>query len=154
MDETAFRDAYKGFNPNKCVYEKSILTQHCACENSQHINLAERQGIGCTNLKALEDCTLFLNKLRSKANFTLKLSHIVGNLLPHSKEVKVQKGGLMSFFPELENKTETPLENIYTIIQKAKHFSNNDLSLFDFEQCLPSVGQFEIRKRIRRSKKT
>ncbi len=153
MDETAFRDAYNGFNPDKCVYEKSLLTQYCRCEKARQINLAERKAVACTDLNALADCSIFLNGLRAKAAFALKLTGITGNLLPHSKEAKVQKGGLLSFYPELENHVTTPLDNIYHIIQLAKQQSNGDLTQFPFQQCMTSINKFEIPKRVRRKRK-
>ncbi len=152
MDETAFRSAYKGFNPDKCVYEKSLLTQNCRCEKAKQINLAERKAIACTDMKALADCSTFLNELRAKATFALKLTSITGNLLPHSKEAKVQKGGLLSFFPEYKNHYTTPLENIYQIIQTAKQQANGDLKHFPFQQCMTSINHFELPKRAKRSK--
>lgn len=153
MDESAFRSAYKGYNPNKCVYEKSLLTQCCRCEKAQQINLAERKAMACTDLDALADCSVFLNTLRSKAAFALKLTGITGNLLAHSKEAKVQKGGLLSFHPELENHFTTVLENIYAIIQSAKQQANGDLTQFPFEQCMPSINRFEMPKRAKRKRK-
>jgi len=154
MDETAFRSAYKGYNPDKCVYEKSLLTQCCHCEKAQQINLAERKAMACTDLDALADCTVFLNELRAKATFALKLTGITGNLLPHSKEAKVQKGGLLSFFPELDNHFTTPLDNIYDIIQSAKQQANGDLKKFPFQQCMSSINHFEMPKRVKRKKKS
>jgi len=153
MDETAFRSAYKGYNPDKCVYEKSLLTQSCRCEKARQINLAERKAMACTDLNALADCTVFLNELRSKAAFALKLTGITGNLLPHSKEAKVQKGGLLSFYPELENHFTTPLENIYQIIQNAKSQADGDLLNFPFQQCMSSINHFEMPKRVKRKPK-
>lgn len=153
MDETAFRDAYKGFNPNKCVYEKSLLTQSCHCEKSKQINLAERKAMACIDLDALNDCTTFLNELRAKAAFALKLTGITGNLLPHSKEAKVQKGGLLSFYPKLNNHYTTPLSNIYQIIQLAKEHANGDLTQYPFEKCIPSINRFEMPKRVKRKRK-
>ena len=152
MDETAFRDAYKGFNPDKCVYEKALLTQNCRCEKAKQINLAERKAMACTDANALKDCSVFLNELRSKSTFALKLTGITGNLLPHSKEAKVQKGGLLSFFPDLENHYTTPIENIYSIIQQAKEQSNGDLTQFPFQNCMPSINHFEMPKRSKRKK--
>lgn len=153
MDETAFRSAYKGFNPDKCVYEKSLLTQNCRCVKVRQINLAERKAMACSDLDALADCSIFLNELRAQAAFALKLTGITGNLLPHSKEAKVQKGGLLSFFPELENHCSTPLDNIYKIIQTAKQQAKGDLTQFPFQQCMASINQFEIPKRVKRKRK-
>lgn len=152
MDENEYRYAYKGLNPNKCVYEKAILTQHCHCQYVQSINIANRRAMACTNEAALQDCSLFLNNLRSKASFALKLTGITGNLLPHSKEVKVQKGGLLSFLPGLENTTESKIDNIYALIQTAKTQANGDLNQFPYETCLPRVGEFEIKRRIKKKK--
>lgn len=153
MDETAFRSAYKGFNPDKCVYEKSLLTQNCRCEKAKQINLAERKAMACTDQSALKDCSVFLNELRAKASFALKLTGITGNLLPHSKEAKVQKGGLLSFYPDLENHHTTPLENIYQIIQQAKQQCDGDLTQFPFQNCMSSINHFEIPKRSKRPKR-
>ena len=103
MDENEYRTTYHSLNTQRCVFEKAILTLSCGCRLHEKFNLAEREGIRCTETGCQQNCSIFLNESRSKARFALRLTEIVGNLLPHSKEIQVQKGALLGLQPELPN---------------------------------------------------
>ena len=117
MDENEYRSTYHSINSHRCVFEKSILTQHCNCRFHERFNLAEREGIRCTQQQAQLNCTIFLNQCRQQARFALHLTQIVGNLLPHSKEIQVQKGALLGLVPELPNLPDTEIKDIYSLIR-------------------------------------
>lgn len=153
MDENEYRSAYHGLNAQRCVFEKSILILSCQCRYTQKFNLAEREGIGCTDTTAQQNCSQFLNAVRSKARFALHLTDIVGNLLPHSKEIQVQKGALLGLLPELPNRPETPIEDIYTVIQQALDSCDGDPDLFPYESLISSISHHPSRPRLSGRKK-
>ncbi|MCK5665576.1 MAG: hypothetical protein KAI17_18945, partial [Thiotrichaceae bacterium] len=64
MDENEYRTAYHGLNTQRCVFEKSILTLNCNCRLHEKFNLAEREGIRCTDIEAQKNCSVFLNESR------------------------------------------------------------------------------------------
>ena len=150
MNEDEFRTTYHSLNPNRCVYEKSIFTQSCDCQHSTRINIAERVGIGCTNDSARRLCDEFLTHLRQQAGFALKMTNIVGNLLPHSKEVQVQKGGLAGLVPGLPNTREAAIKSIFDLIEAAAKSCDNDLSRYPYQQLIPSISHHVVAKRVRR----
>ena len=153
MDENEYRTAYHSLNTQRCVFEKAILTLSCGCRLHEKFNLAEREGIRCTETECQQNCSIFLNESRSKARFALRLTEIVGNLLPHSKEIQVQKGALLVLQPEVPNLPGTPISDIYSLIEKALDVCNGDLPQFPYEQLIPSISHHPARpKRTRRKK--
>ena len=153
MDENEYRTAYHGLNAQRCVFEKSILTRSCGCRFHEKFNLAEREGIRCIDTDCQQNCSIFLNESRSKARFALRLTEIVGNLLPHSKEIQVQKGALLALQPDLPNLPATEISDIYTLIEKALDMCNDDLTLFPYEQLIPSISHHPARPKRTRKKK-
>lgn len=153
MDENEFRNAYHSLNETRCVFEKSILTQNCGCRHHERFNLAEREGIRCTQQQAQAHCSIFLAHCRQQARFALRLTEIIGNLLPHSKEVQVQKGALLGLLPHLPNLPETEISDIFLLMEKALDASNNDLDKFPYQTLIPSISSHPPRPRHRRSKR-
>ncbi len=152
MDENEYRSAYHSINATRCVFEKSILAQLCNFRCHERFNLAEREGVRCTEPSAQSDCSLFLTHCRQQARFALGLPEIVGNLLPHSKEVQVQKGALLGLAPELPNEAETPIDDIRQLIEKAHSECNGDLKSFPYQRLMPAISHCQPRLR-RRGKK-
>jgi hypothetical protein len=152
MDENEYRSAYHSINATRCVFEKSILTLNCQCRHHEKFNLAEREGIRCTASNAQRNCTVFLNEIRKQARFALGLSDIVGNLLPHSKEIQLQKGALLGLNPKLPNLPDTPVTDIYLLIEKAVEQCSGDLQQFPFHSLIPSISHHPARKRRKRDK--
>lgn len=153
MDENEYRTTYHSLNETRCVFEKSILTQYCGCRHHEKFNLAEREGVRCRQASAQANCSLFLNECRRQARFALHLTEIVGNLLPHSKEVQVQKGALLGLAPELPNLPDTAIQDIYQLIEKALTSSRGDLTRFDYASLIPSICHHPPRKKLRRSQR-
>ena len=139
MDENEYRSAYQSLNETRCVFEKSILTQNCGCRLHQRFNLAEREGIRCVDPQAQAQCKTFLDQVRTRARFALKLTDIVGNLLPHNKEIQVQKGALLALRPELPNQPDTPIEDIRALIEQAAADCDNDLENYPYQQLMPGI---------------
>jgi len=153
MDENEYRTAYHGLNTQRCVFEKAILTLSCGCRFHEKFNLAEREGIRCSAIVSQQNCSIFLNESRSKARFALRLTEIVGNLLPHSKEIQVQKGALLGLQPELPNLPGTEITDIYSLIEKALDTCEGNLTQFPYEQIISSISHHPARpKRTRRKK--
>lgn len=153
MDENEYRSTYHSLNSIRCVFEKSVLTQHCNCRYHQRFNLAEREGIRCNEKLAQQNCSTFLNHCRQQARFALHMTEIVGNLLPHSKEVQVQKGALLGLAPELPNQAETVIDDIYVLIQSALSECNGDLDLYPYQKLIPSISSHPPRAKLRRRKR-
>ncbi len=153
MDENEYRNAYHSLNDNRCVFEKSILTRSCGCRFHEKFNLAEREGVRCSNTEAQQHCSQFLNEARRQARFALHLTQIVGNLLPHNKEIQVQKGALLGLAPELPNLHDTQIEDIYRLIEAALEKCAGDFNQFPYEQIMASITHHPPRpKRRRRSR--
>ncbi|MDJ0881849.1 MAG: hypothetical protein QNJ56_09390 [Gammaproteobacteria bacterium] len=153
MDENEYRSAYQGINTLKCVFEKSILTQNCGCRFHEKFNLAEREGIRCTDEDAHKNCSHFLNSCRKQAQFALHLTEIVGNLLPHSKEVQVQKGALLGLAPDLPNLPDTRIDDIAELIDKAVEESDGNILAYPYQELIPSISHHPPRPRRSRRKK-
>lgn len=153
MDEKEYRHTYNSLNTQRCVFEKTILTQTCRCRFQQNFNLAEREGIRCTEQKSQNNCLIFLNECRQHARFALHLSSIVGNLIPHSKEIKVQKGALLGLMPEQPNLPETQITDIYQLIDQAILQSQGDLKTYPYQQLMSSISHHPSRKKRRNQRK-
>ena len=153
MDENEYRTAYHGLNTQRCAFEKAILTLSCECRFHEKFNLAEREGIRCSVTKCQQNCSIFLNESRSKARFALQLTEIVGNLLPHSKEIRVQKGALLGLQPELPNLPGTQINDIYSLIEKALDVCSGDLTQYPYEQLMQSISHHPARPKKTRRKK-
>jgi len=153
MDENEYRSAYHGLNSQRCVFEKSILTLNCRCHLHEKFNLAEREGIRCTNIDAQQNCSLLLNACRSRARFALRITDIVGNLLPHSKEIQVQKGALLGLQPTRPNLPETEIDDIHTLIQEVMDISEGDPEKLPFDRLISSISHHPSRKKLRHRNK-
>ncbi len=150
MEEGEYRQTYHEFNQLRCKFEKSILSRQTMCEHAHRFCLADREGIACNNNEANRQCDLLLTQLRSKAIFALKLTKIEGPL-PHAKEVKVQTGGVMGLNNIINNETPTSsnVENIFALIEQAKH-KYGRLETLPYDEIARQIVQFEGRKRSRR----
>lgn len=155
MDETEYRNAYRGINPVRCVYEKSVLTQNCWCQHCHKFNLAEREGVSCQNEEAQEHCEAFLRGVRAQARFVLQVSEIVGNLLPHSKEIQVQKGGLVGLSRSqgqaLTSDPYSRIDDIYGLISQL--LKEGELQEPPYQEILPDLAAFTLPQRRRRQRK-
>lgn len=93
MDESAFRRARGGVNPQPCAFEKAMLAGACACSLAERQNIAEREAVACGSPPARGQCAALRALLRQSSAFALKLMQADAPL-PHAKEMKLQCGGL------------------------------------------------------------
>jgi hypothetical protein len=94
MDEGEYRSFREGLTKVPCAYEKSILALRLLCSKATKRNIAEREVVMCDSSCHALRCSGWLAELRKKSQFSLQ---IVGqtSVLPHSKEIKVQVGGII-----------------------------------------------------------
>ena len=153
MEEGEYRETYREFNSLRCVFEKSILSRQTMCEHAHRFCLADREGIACQLASAHKQCDALLSELRSKAIFALKLTKIDGPL-PHAKEVKVQTGGVVGLSHTItDTDTQPPsLENIYALIEQAKH-KFGDLDSLPYDEITRQIVQYEGRTRRKQTKR-
>jgi len=150
MDEGEYRETYLEFNPLKCVFEKSILSRQTMCEHAHRFCLADREGVACQLTHANQQCDHLLSKLRAQAIFALKLTKIDGPL-PHAKEIKVQTGGLLGLSHTIAADT-TSVENIYALLEQAKH-TFGDIESLPYDEITRQIVQYEGRTHRKRGKR-
>ena len=150
MDEDKYRETYRSVNPLQCPFEKTLNSRRCECTKMERIHLADRECVGCTEKQAWKNCLAFLELLREKAKFALKLAEADGSPLPHGKEIKVQNGSIIGLH-KLFNLQGTDKPNIYPLLERAlseyRQFENLPL-----DQLMQSIVNFEARE-TRKDKK-
>jgi len=151
MEEQEYKNTYQTVNKRRCVYEKAINSRRCGCARCHRFNLADREGVACKSATGNALCTEFLNTLRSKARFSLHLTHS-DKPLPHAKEIRVQTGGLLGLQELLDpgKADSTNAENIIgmldTAIQRYERLQN-----LPYNIIIQGVVSFEGRKKRQRS---
>lgn len=150
MDEDKYRETYRSVNPLQCPFEKTLNSRRCVCSKMEKIHLADRECVGCKEKQAWQNCHNFLELLRIKAKFALKLTEIE-NPLPHGKEIKVQNGSIIGlhklFNPNDENKPDIYLL-ISQTLTKYEKFENLPL-----DQLMQSIVNFKARETRKDKKK-
>lgn len=147
MDENAYKQTYNAVNRIVCPFENAILTGRFVCEKSAQIHLAERVAVSCSTEDIREDCAELLGLLHHNAMFALKLTH-VDEVLPHSKEMKVQCGGLLGLQAALrpDLAAATGVENIFALVEAAQERFGS-LDALPFQEIVKAVSAFQIRRR-------
>ncbi len=147
MEEDEYKSTYHEINHQRCVFEKSVNSRRVNCEKSQRFFLADREGIACNSASAQARCRILLDKLRSNARFSLHLT-IADSPLPHSKEIKVQAGGLLGLqsavYPELAR--EQAVHDVNALVSDAVN-QYGDLGALPYEVIVQSIVQFEGRRK-------
>ena len=152
MEEDEYKATYNELASVRCVFEKALLNHQAKCGLSRHFCLADREGYSCEDEPSSIKCCEFLEKLREKSTFVLKL-HEINGPLPHNMEIRVQAGGLMGLVKLLDVKTEnqsiTPvIDDIHRILSMAKE----EYGLWEnlpYSEIIQSVVQFQGRRRRR-----
>jgi hypothetical protein len=149
MDEQEFRSTYHAINGLRCVFEKSILSRRSQCSHCTRFHLADREGAACDSSPARQRCLDLLTRLREKATFALRITHIDGEL-PHAKEIRVQTGGLLGLQRALAPDTNRDtVDDISTLIDSALR-QQGDLDSLPYPEIMQAVVRFEGRPRRRR----
>lgn len=152
MEEKEYKDTYHSINQRRCVFEKTINSRRCTCEQSHRFNLADREGIACQSATGNALCAELLKSMRRNARFALHLTS-ADSPLPHTKEIKVQTGGLLGLqglvYPH--RATDTNIENAIGLIDAAIEKYDN-LDKLPYDTLVQAIVKFEGRKkRPRRS---
>ena len=145
MEEQQFRDTYHAVNQRRCVFEKAVNSRRCNCNKCQRFNLADREGVACKTATGNALCAELLNTMRTKARFALHLTH-ADTALPHTKEIKVQTGGLLGLqvllHPEFTESTQ--VENIIGLLDGAvQHYGR--IGDLPFDLIVQSIVRFQGR---------
>ena len=152
MEEDEYKATYNELAAVRCVFEKALLNHQAKCALSRHFCLADREGYACENELSADKCRDFLEKLREKSTFVLKMHEISGPL-PHNMEIRVQAGGLMGVAKLLSVKTEGQskkpvIDDINRILNMAKK-EYGLLENLPYSEIIQSVVQFQGRRRRR-----
>ncbi len=120
MDNQVFRETYSAINERYCPFEKSILTNQCACSRAERFCIAEREGVHCNSDDAQARCVSLLALLRGQARFALRTTD-GGSALPHAKAMRVQVGGLRGLYMALKPDAEVPttIDDVDAIVESA-----------------------------------
>jgi hypothetical protein len=158
MDEAAFRQTRGTVNPQPCVFEGAMLARCCACTLAAWQNIAEREAVACGSTAAREQCAMLRALLRQKSAFALKLTQLEGPL-PHSKEIKVECGGLLGVQLALarqavpsvaglaaEARGLPAVADVHSLVLAAQALSG-DLSNLPYSTIVQSVVAYQIRHR-------
>ena len=153
MDNEAFRKTYRDVNERFCVFEKSVLTNQCACSRAQRFCIAEREGVRCGSDAARAQCLALLKLLREQSRFALKTA---ANLptLPHGKAIRVQVGGLRGLHAVLNPDQPPPgfIADVHGIVEAAR-VAFNGLENMPFQEIIKHIAAYKGRKRISRRDK-
>lgn len=120
MDNQVLRETYSAINQRYCPFEKSILTNQCACSRAERFCIAEREGVSCETDQAQARCVRLLELLRGQARFALRTTD--GNsALPHAKAMRVQVGGLRGLYMALNPDAEVPktIDDVDAVVEAA-----------------------------------
>lgn len=152
MDEDHYRNTYHRINETRCWFEKGINSRRCTCSLMERFNLADREGVRCTDAQAQQFCADFLKTIREKAIFTLQLTKVDGPL-PHAKEARVQVGSMLGLLGlQLRSKTlpETEIPDIHQILSRAiEEFGS--LDALPYPQLVQAISRVQTRTRRKSS---
>lgn len=150
MDEKHYKKTYSNVNPNRCVFEKSISSRVCNCAKSQRFNLADREGVACTSKSSLNRCENLISHLHDNARFALQ--RLDFKELGHAQEIKIQNGGLLGLYKQLDDNESKIVEDIDAIITHAENKFNH-IENFPFSKIMQVVSAYRIRPKRTRIKK-
>jgi hypothetical protein len=151
MEENEYRDIYHQVNDHRCIFEKSILTRQTMCQHAHRFCLADREGVSCHHDTGHARCKQLLEHMRNKATFALKLTRIDGPL-PHTKEIKVQTGGLLGLAAILaDDNLIQNVTNIYELIDEALGRFGK-LENLPYDEVTRRIVNYEVRLRRRGQK--
>ena len=152
MEEDEYKATYNEIAETRCVFEKALTNKHCQCRCSRHFCLADREGYACKSRENAATCSYLLGKLRENSRFYLK-THVVGSLLPHNVDIRVQVGGLSGLRIVLNDEDgDLSTADIRTLVEQAEERYEN-LSKLPYSEIVQSIARFQGRVRGKRSNK-
>ena len=153
MEEEEYKSTYNELVSVRCVFEKALTNHQATCSLSRHFCLADREGYSCENVEFSGKCSKFLEKLREKSTFVLKL-HEINGPLPHNMEIRVQAGGMIGLAKlvcvnvddQLKQPMVDDISQILNDVQKKYGLLGN----WPYSEIIQSVVQFQGRRRRQR----
>ena len=150
MDENEYRSTYNKLINHPCVFAKAINSTQCVCQCCKRIQIADRIALNCEQLDEHQQCTAMLEKLRTAAQFVLRMPDIAG-VLPHNKEIRVQTGGIKGIAAILQPHESIDKPDIFQIRTQAC-IKFGDLNKLPYSEIVRHIMQ--ARTRRQRSKST
>lgn len=145
MEENEYRQTYYELNSNPCIFEKVVLSGRGACVQCRRLSIAEREGVACLSPPRTVLCADLLKQLRYKAIFALKLTQLRGPL-PHTKEMKVQGGGLLGLqavlFPNLRDVKQ--VGNIEGLVTQALT-TFGEFEQLPYQEIVKFISHYQVR---------
>ena len=150
MEEDEYKSTYNELVSVRCAFEKALTNNQARCRLSRHFCLADREGYACNDVGSSVKCRKFLEILRDKSVFVLKVQEIKGPL-PHNMEIRVQVGGLTGLAKLMEIQADSQLkqpviEDIHGLIKKITE-KIGPLEKLPYSEIIQSVVQFQGRRR-------
>jgi hypothetical protein len=142
-NEDAYRDARKSVNPTPCAFEKGVLARCIACSKAEKHLLAERETVNCGDAAAQARCLAFKSLLRHQSAFALRLTSASAPL-PHTKELKIQCGGLKGVQRSVSGGDE--VTDAFSLIEAALA-RYGALEALPYSDIAQDVVHFEARRR-------
>ena len=146
MDEIQYRDTYHSVNERRCHFEKTINARVCTCRHMRRFNLADREGVGCTDPKAHRNCADWLHAVRQASCFALSQPGPV-DILPHRLEAKVQAGGLAGLARLISG--DPDVDDVASLLDRAiDHYGK--IPGIPMPDIVAAVAEYELRQRKKR----
>lgn len=143
VDETAFRQALRFANLQRCIFGKAILAGYCSCAQVKKHYVAEREFIVCAEAPARVNCLSLYQLLCHNSTFALKHIHD-DDPLTHAQEMKLQCGGLIGL-QDAVNGAESVADVVSLVNAASREFGA--LETFPYSQIVQSIVSFKIRRR-------
>ena len=154
MNEDEYRATYHGLRKRHCIFEKALNSRVCDCQSASRFNLADREGVACKSPPGQGLCKELIRQLRLNSRFALALTRISGPL-SHSREIKVQNGGLLGLQKALspERQDQRGVENVASLVAQALE-TFETLDRLPFDEIVQSVVSYKGRRKHRHSPPT
>ncbi|OOZ38723.1 hypothetical protein BOW53_14460 [Solemya pervernicosa gill symbiont] len=144
--ENNFCNQIESMDPINCPFEKTILSRRGNCECADRFYIAEREGVGCEQLEASNQCRALIAVLRENARFTLKIVGSAENL-PHGQEMKVQCGGLLGLQALVESEElQEQVANIHSLAEELLA-EYDEFESVPYGSVVKSMAAYEHRQR-------
>jgi len=154
MEEDEYKSTYNELVSVRCVFEKALTSNQARCRFSRHFCLADREGYSCNDAGLSIKCRKFLEILREKSTFVLKV-HEINGPLPHNMEIRVQVGGITGLAKLVERQEDKQtdrqlrqavVEDIYGLIEITTE-KIGPLETLPYSEIIQSVVRFKGRRR-------
>ena len=145
MDKKAFQKSLREMQGIPCAFAKILLARRCECECAERFAIAEREGIRCASRLAQSDCVSLLTVLHEQARFALGMTEVPASL-PHSKELKIQGGGLEGLKQVVHGSAQTPgVENVHSLVSLVeKQFGG--FNALPTEEIIRAIATYQVRR--------